>query len=107
MNDYLIPANSKRSMLIFGIFRRIDLIIFGSGGVLTFLLIFINSPENLTDVAIDLLPFVIAAVMIIPVPNQMNIWAFTVNIYSFLTNQRDYRWRGWCKSYGEDTSEQQ
>ena len=101
-NNFLIPANSKRSMLIFGIFRRIDLIIFGTGGALTFLLIFINNPNTLTDVFIDLLPLLVTGIMIIPVPNQMNIWAFTVNVYAFLTNQRDYRWRGWCKSYGED-----
>ena len=101
-NTYLIPANTKRSMLIFGIFRRIDLIIFASGGALTFLLIFINNPGTLTDVFIDLLPFLITGIMIIPVPNQMNIWAFTVNIYAFLTNQRDYRWRGWCIKDGKE-----
>ena len=102
MNDtYLIPANTKRSMLIFGIFRRIDLIIFATGGALTFLLIFINSPTTLMDVFIDLLPFLIAGAMIVPIPNQMNLWSFTVNVYSFLTNQRDYKWKGWCMSYGE------
>ena len=105
-NNFLIPANSKRSMLIFGIFRRIDLIIFGSGGILTFLLIFINNPQTLMDVFIDLLPFLITGIMIIPVPNQMNIWSFKVNIYAFLTNQRDYRWRGWCKCYGEQEDKQ-
>lgn len=101
-NNYLIPANSKRSMLIFGIFRRIDLIIFGSGLILTFLLIIFNNPKTLADVFIDLIPFTVTGVMIVPIPNQMNIWAFTVNVYAFLTNQRDYRWRGWCKSYGEE-----
>ena len=106
-NNFLIPANSKRSMLIFGIFRRIDLIIFASGGLLTFLLIFINSPVTLMDVFIDLLPFLIAGAMIVPIPNQMNLWSFTVNIYAFLTNQRDYRWRGWCKCYGDDEQNKQ
>ena len=66
------------------------------------MLIFINNPGNLTDVFVDLLPLLIGAAMIVPIPNQMNLWSFTVNVYSFLVNQRDYRWRGWCKSYGED-----
>ena len=105
--NYLIPANSKRSMLIFGMFRPVDLIIFITGGVLTFLLIFINSPQDMTDIIIDLLPLLVTAAMVAPVPNQMNVWSFTVNVYSFLIHQRDYRWRGWCKSYGEETSEQE
>ena len=58
--NYLIPANSKRSMLIFGMFRPVDLGIFITGGVLTFLLIFANNPQDLTDVIIDLLPLLIA-----------------------------------------------
>jgi hypothetical protein len=107
MNNFLIPSNSKRSMLIFGLFRPIDLGIFITGGVLTFLLIFINSPQDLTDVLVDLLPLLIAVVMVTPIPNQMNIWSFTVNVYSFLTHQRDYRWRGWCKSYGDTTNKEE
>ena len=38
MNNYLIPANSKKSMLIFGLFNTTDLIIFLSGLGLTLLL---------------------------------------------------------------------
>ena len=106
MNNYLIPANSKRSMLIFGIFRPIDLGIFITGGVLTFVMIFINNPQDLTDVFIDLIPLLVGSIMITPVPNQMNIWSFTVNVYSFLIHQRNYRWRGWCKSYGEETKDE-
>ena len=39
MNQYLIPANSKRSMLILGLFEVIDLWIFGIGALITFILI--------------------------------------------------------------------
>ena len=106
MNNYLIHANTKRSMLIFGIFRPIDLGIFITGGVLTFVMIFINNPQDLTDVFIDLIPLLVGSIMITPVPNQMNIWSFTVNVYSFLIHQRNYRWRGWCKSYGEETKDE-
>ena len=30
-NNYLIPANSKKSQLYFGLFNKFDLILFGSG----------------------------------------------------------------------------
>lgn len=105
MNNFLIPANSKRSMLKFGIFRTIDLVIFITGIVLTFIMIFIFSPKNLVDVGIDLIPLTVCSIMVVPVPNQMNIWAFTVNIYSFLVHQRNYRWRGWCTGYGKETKQ--
>ena len=104
MHNYLIPANSKRSMLKFGMFRNIDLIIFGSGIFLTFLMIMvILPPKNIVDVGIDLIPVLVCSAMVVPIPNQMNIWSFTANIYSFLTHQRNYRWRGWCKCNGEET----
>jgi len=101
MNNFLIPANTKRSMLIFGIFRKIDLIIFVIGVVLTFILIWIIPPKNLVDIGVDILPLLVTAIMVMPIPNQMNIWSFTVNIYSFLVHQRNYRWRGWCMIDGK------
>ena len=107
MNNYLIPANSKRSMLKFGLFRNIDLVIFIVGIVLTFILIlFIMPPKNLVEVGLDLIPVTICTIMVVPIPNQMNIWAFTVNVYSFLVHQRNYKWRGWCKCYGKETDKQ-
>ena len=42
-NEYLIPANSKKSMLILGFFNPTDLIIFGSGCLVTFILLIILS----------------------------------------------------------------
>ena len=38
--QYLIPANSKKSMLILGFFNPTDLIIFGTGLAITFILLF-------------------------------------------------------------------
>ena len=37
-NDYLIPANSKKSMLILGMFDSTDLIIAGTGFIITLIL---------------------------------------------------------------------
>ena len=42
--QFLIPANSKKSMLIFGVFTTFDLILFGSGIGVTILLLLIIAP---------------------------------------------------------------
>lgn len=103
MNDtFLIPSNSKRSMLILGMFTKVDLAIFITGLIFTVLLIIINNPQDLADVGIDVLPLIITVIMIIPVPNQHNIWTLTANIYSYLTKPRNYRWKGWCIYESED-----
>ena len=40
-NNFLIPANSKKSMLIFGLFNKFDLILFSCGISATLLLLLI------------------------------------------------------------------
>ena len=102
-NQYLIPANTKRSMLIFGLFNTIDLIIFGVGAGLTVLLMFIvPTGGSIAKVFIDLAPLLICSMMVAPIPNHRNLWNFTVHVYTYFTNQRKYRWRGWCMLHGED-----
>lgn len=96
MKQYLIPANSKRSMLILGIFTPIDLIIFGTGSILTLILLLIISAENLRDVFVILTPLLISGVMVLPVPNHRNLWQLTANVYNYFSNRRKYYWRGWC-----------
>lgn len=97
MEHYLIPANSKRSMLILGLFEKIDAIIFGSGvGTTIFLLM-------LTGKTASIVPGVVASIMVLPVPNHRNVWQLTANIFNYLTNYRSYYWRGWCVLDGEET----
>ena len=47
-NNYLIPANSKKSQLILGFFTPLDLILFGSGCGLTVLLLMLVRNADLT-----------------------------------------------------------
>ena len=44
MNGYLVPANAKRGTLIFNIFRPFDLILFGTGVVISLLALAIVIP---------------------------------------------------------------
>ena len=100
-NSYLIPANSKKSMLIFGFFNITDLIIFGTGCVISFLLLFILDTSSLKQAVIIIIPAIIGAFLVLPVPNHHNIRTFIGNVYHYFTNRRSYYWRGWCMSRGE------
>lgn len=107
MNHYLIPANSKRSMLILGLFTPIDLIIVAVGGAITFILMLIINAETLQDVGIILTPLLISAAMVAPVPNHRNVWNLTANIYNYFSKRRTYFWKGWCITHVEETNEEQ
>ncbi len=96
MNQYLIAANSKRAQLIFNMFRPIDLIILGSGTVVTFILFFIFQPDTLLPAILVLLPFLICAFLVIPIPNYQNVLCVLINIYNFyFVDIREFVWKGW------------
>lgn len=105
MNQYLIPANSNRGKLIFGFFRPVDLIVFGIGIFITFilLLIFQNDMSNLATVLGVLSPVLITGFLVLPVPNQHNVMVVIGNIYNFFfVDRRRYVWKGWCCLDGKE-----
>ena len=82
--NYLIPANSKKSMLILGFFTTLDLIVFGIGVVLTFGMLVIGSQDNnIVKTIIILLPALISAFLVLPVPHYHNIMQLIINIIKF------------------------
>ena len=96
MNNYLIPANSKKSQLILSLFNSVDLIIFGTGIVVTMSLLFVIKSSNIWVMIGILLPALITGFLVLPIPNYHNIRTFIKNIYLFYTNRRQYVWKGWC-----------
>lgn len=102
MNQYLIPANSKRSMLILGLFAPIDIVILSIGGTLTLILLLAINAETIKDVLTILTPLLVSCAMVAPVPNHRNVWNLTANIYNYFSNRRTYYWRGWCVINGEE-----
>lgn len=102
MNTYMIPANSKRSMLIFGLFMPIDLIIVGVGAGLSGILFLIINAQGLKDIFTILSPALFTVFMVIPIPNHRNVWNFTANVYNYFSKRRTYYWKGWCISHGEE-----
>ncbi len=96
MENYLIPANSKKSKLILGFFNPIDLIIFLIGVVITLVLLFVIRTNNIFLVILILLPALISAFLVMPVPNYHNMLTLLNNIYSYFSKRKKYYWRGWC-----------
>ena len=94
-NNYLIPANTKKSQLILGFFTRIDLIIIVSGWVVTLLLLLIIGFPSLGIGILILLPGLIATFLVIPVMYYHNILQLLTNIINFILNRRIYYWKGW------------
>lgn len=102
MNGYLIPANSKRSMLIFGIFQTIDLIIFLSGVGVTLLLLLMIPADTITNVIIVLLPVLLASFLVVPVPNYHNMRIIIGEVWNFYTTRQQFIWKGWCVKDGSE-----
>jgi len=102
MNNYLIPANSKKSMLIFGLFNTIDLWIFLIGVFATLLLLLILPVEDLVPAIIAISPGLICGFLVLPVPNHHNVRTFIESAYRFFTTRQKFVWKGWCFSYGKD-----
>ncbi len=100
--NYLIPANSKKSMLIFGIFDKIDIWIFGTGVITTLLLLVAIKAESLIQVVIVLTPLLVAAFLIMPVPNYHNMRIVITELWQFYTTRQQYVWKGWCAKDGSD-----
>ena len=100
MNNYLIPANSKKSMLHFGIFNDLDLWIFGIGVGVTLFLLMVLPVEDLIPALIAISPGLICGFLVIPVANYHNVRTFIKIAFNFYTTRQHYIWRGWCFSHG-------
>ena len=102
MNNYLIPANSKKSQLILGFFRGIDLILFGSGVGITLILLLTIQSANMGVMMLILAPALITGFLVMPVPNYHNVLQFIVNLYTYFSERRRYYWKGWCYNVEEE-----
>lgn len=102
MNNYLIPANTKKSQLILGFFTPTDLILFVVGCVVSLILLLIVKNITLSLGILIMLPALISAFLVMPVPHYHNVLQLLTNIFNFYTNRRQYYWRGWCIYEGFD-----
>ena len=96
MNGYLVPANAKRGTLIFNIFRPFDLIMFGTGVVVSLLALAIVHSDNTLAILLSCMPAGITGLLVVPIPNYHNVLCAMQSIISFFTERRNYIWKGWC-----------
>ena len=96
-NIYLIPANSKKSMMILSLFTPTDLVILIGGIVITFaLLIVFNSVEETAFKFVCAIPALLALLLVAPLPYYHNVRVLLGNVFRFFSSRRNYFWRGWC-----------
>lgn len=95
-NQYIIPANSKKSQLILGFFTGLDLTIFIIGMSVSGIMLMLTNTKNIWAMVGMASPALIAAFLVAPVPNYHNVMTFIGNINRFYTGRKKYYWRGWC-----------
>lgn len=101
MNGYLIPANSKKSLLIFGVFAQNDFIIISIGIAVTLLLLLVLPIEEMAFAIAAILPALVCSFLVFPIPNYHNMLTIIKNIYKFYTTEQKLKWKGWCLLDGE------
>ena len=104
MNTYLIPANTKQGQLIFGLFRPVDLILLASGVVTSFILLLLLPIDSVPTAIIVLLPGLVCAGLVLPIPYYHNVLIVITEFFAFLTSRQKYIWKGWCASDEKEQS---
>ncbi len=94
--NFLIPANSKRSRLIFGLFNPFDLILFACGISVSLILMMVLPIEQFKIAMIAIAPGGICGLLVFPLPNYHNVLTGIMSIFRFFTNRRTFIWKGWC-----------
>lgn len=94
--NYLIPANTKKGQLILGYFTPLDLIIFGSGLLVTLLLVMILPMDNTLFAVIAVAPGIVCSFLVLPVAYYHNIRQLIMEIYKYFTSRNRFIWKGWC-----------
>ena len=94
--NYLIPANTKKGQLILGLFRPFDLILFGSGVLVSILLLSFLPLGDVWVTILALAPGLITGFLVLPVKYYHNMLNILVELYEFIKNRQTYKWKGWC-----------
>lgn len=96
MNGSLVPANTKKSMLIFGMLRPIDAIILGTGISISVILLIIFNNAGTIITIVSCIPMAVSLILVLPIPNYHNTLVAIQSILRFYNERRNYIWRGWC-----------
>lgn len=100
--NYIIPANTKKSLLKFGVFNTFDLILFGSGIAVSLILLLLLPVEQLKFAIIAILPGLVTGFLVFPIPYYHNVLTVIINFFTFFTTRQQFVWKGWCVTDGEE-----
>ncbi len=98
MDEYIMPANSKKSGLILGLFTYADLMVLGIGMTVTAALLLMFKDSGLLLMLLGVLPGIISALLVFPIPNYHNVMQFIINVFTFFSGRRKYEWKGWVRT---------
>ena len=97
MNGSLVPANAKKSILLFGFLRPMpDALVLGVGSFTTILLLAIFGDAETWVLILFCIPMLIGALLVMPIPNYHNTLCAIQSVLNFYNGRRNYIWRGWC-----------
>lgn len=96
MNGYLVPANTKKALLIMGMLRPIDLFILIGGVGISVIGLLIFSEVSTIITIICCIPMLISLILVMPIPNYHNTLVALQSIYRYYHERRKYIWKGWC-----------
>ena len=103
-NQFLIPANSKKSKLIFSIFTTFDLVMFAIGLSTSLLMMLLIRTSNIVVMALLIMPALVTGILVLPIPNYHNVMGFLKSMLNYASSRKQYYWKGWCVKdvYGRD-----
>lgn len=95
-NSYLVPANAKKGTLILNMFLPFDVIMFGTGIVISLILVTFVSSANILIVLLACLPALVTGLLVVPIPNYHNVRVAIICIFKFYMERKRFIWKGWC-----------
>lgn len=96
MDEYLVPANTKKATLIFNMLRPIDAIILGVGISISVLALLLFNGAGTIITVICCIPMLVSLVLVLPIPNYHNTLVALQSIYRYYNQRKRYIWKGWC-----------
>lgn len=96
MNEYLVPANTKKAMLIFSVLRPIDAIILGIGISISIVALLILNNAGTIVTIVACVPMILSLILVLPIPNYHNTLVALQSIIRYYNERRKYIWKGWC-----------
>ena len=93
--NYLIPANTKKGSLILGLFKPIDLIIFGVGIAITLILVMLVPIGGIGIALLVISPGLVTGMLVLPVAYYHNVRQLIIEIYKYFTQRNRFEWKGW------------